>query len=501
MKKLFMSRSFHVMVVVVVILFIVYMIIGVRNNQPVEYVTAIVEQGSVQQLVSVSGVIEAEQKAELAFPTTGIVAAVNISKGDVVQAGEILISLEARTLGADRLDAVAARARAVATRDELLAGPQVESREATAEAISFKATTLETIKATQVDLVSNAYRTLLSSDLTATTKDPNEEAVAPSISGTYTCDEVGIYELEMYSSGSNSGYSYRLSGLESGTFVASFDQIFPLGTCGLQALFDADSQYSNADWMIEIPNKNSPKYISNRNAYTLAQTQAASAITLAEQDLVLAQVNAASTNAPARSEAIARANADIASANARVARVDAQIADRTIRAPFAGTIVEVDILPGETVTTIPVITILAASDFELTARIPEIDIGKLETGQRVRAAFDAKADVMLDGTVDFISLQATEIDGVAYYEAIISLEETPTWMRSGLNADIDIIIIATNDSLRVPKRFVTETDGMYQVITKTGDLLATTTINVTLEGNDGYIAITGVNLGDILVAP
>jgi HlyD family secretion protein len=305
----------------------------------------------------------------------------------------------------------------------------------------------------------------------------------------------------MYSSGSNSGYSYRLSGLESGTFVASTDQTFPLGTCGLQALFDAGSRYSNADWTIEIPNKNSTQYISNRNAYTLAQTQAASAITLAEQDLVLAQANAASTNAPARSEAIARANADIASANARVTRVDAQIADRTIRAPFAGTIVEINTLPGETVTTIPVITILAASDFELTARIPEIDIGKLETGQQVRAVFDAKADVLLDGTVDFISLQATEIDGVAYYEAIVSLEETPAWMRSGLNADIDIIITATNNSLRVPKRFVTETDGVYQVIIKTDNLLTTTTINVTLEGNDGYIAITGVNLGDILVAP
>lgn len=496
-----MSRSFHVILAIAVIGFIVFMVISVRSGQQVEYVTTVVERGNVERLVSVSGVIQAEQSAELAFPTTGIVSAVNVKKGDAVTAGDVLVTLEARALQADRQDAVAALTRAIASRDELLAGPQSESRDATAETVAFKATSLETIKATQADLVDNAYRTLLSSGLTAISLDNEDDAVAPEISGTYSCDEEGVYDIEMYGSGTNSGYSFRLSGLESGIYNASTDQAISFGECGLWILFDATSEYRNSAWAISIPNKNSSVYTTNRNNYTLAKTQAESAITLAEQDLELAKANAVSTNAPARSESVARANADIASANARIARIDAQIADRTIRAPFAGTIVEIDVLPGETVTTVPVVTILAASDFELTARIPEIDIGKLETGQSVRAVFDARSGETLQGSVDFISLQATEIDGVAYYEAIITLEATPVWMRSGLNADIDIIITNTTDSLRIPKRFVTETEGVYEVITKNGELLSSTTINVVLEGNDGFIAITGVNEGDVIVAP
>jgi len=74
-------------------------------------------------------------------------------------------------------------------------------------------------------------------------------------------------------------------------------------------------------------------------------------------------------------------------------------------------------------------------------------------------------------------------------------------MRSGLNADIDIVIIDAADSLRVPSRFVTQTDGGAQVRTKVGELVATTTVNVTLTGNDGFTAITGLNQGDIVVAP
>jgi HlyD family secretion protein len=501
MKTLLTSRSFYVVITAVIVVGVILMALGVGRQEEEALITTTVESGSVRQLVSVSGIAEAEQTAELAFPTSGIVSAVNVSQGDVVTQGTILVSLSADALLADRADALATLARAVATRDELLAGPQTEARAATAESVTLKNTSLETIQATQADLVANARRTLLSSGLTAASDDPEEESVAPVISGTYTCDQEGTYVMDMYSSGSNSGYSFRLSGLGTGTFNASIEQPTSFGDCGLRALFDDNSRYSNAVWEIEIPNKQSPLYVTNRNAYALAQTQAESAIEVATQDLAQTQANAISTNAPARSEAIARANADIASANARIARIDSQIADRILRAPFAGTITEIDILPGETVNTAPIVTLLAESDFEVTARIPEIDIGKLQLGQPVEMVFDTRTDVALNGTIDFISLKATEIDGVAYYEAVVGLPDVPTWMRSGLNADINIIINEARDSLRVANRFITESDGIYTVIRKTGEQTATTTIDITLEGNDGYTAITGVKAGDILVAP
>jgi hypothetical protein len=41
----------------------------------------------------------------------------------------------------------------------------------------------------------------------------------------------------------------------------------------------------------------------------------------------------------------------------------------------------------------------------------------------------------------------------------------------------------------------------YAVLKQTGETSATTTIDVTLEGDDGFVAITGLNDGDVLVAP
>jgi multidrug efflux pump subunit AcrA (membrane-fusion protein) len=501
MKKLLKARSLAITLAVVIIIAVLGMMFGFGKNQANVDVTATVERGDVRQLVSVSGVAEAEQSAELAFPVTGIISSVSVTEGDEVEAGDVLVTLESRALQADRQDAVAALQRAVADRDELLAGPSTEARSVTTESVTLAEEALQTTRENENRKIANAKRALLSTNLTAFSDDDDEDALPPTVSGTYGCDAEGTYELEVFRSSAQSGFSYRLSGLETGIFVGSVDQAVPLGNCGLRIQFDLNSNYFNTEWTIEIPNSKSSAYTAALNAYNLAVTQAESAITLAEQEVALAEANATNSNAPARIEAVARANADVAQAQARLERIDATIADRVLRAPFSGTITDIDVLPGETVTSEPIVTLLAASDFEVTARIPEIDIGKLLIGQPVEMIFDARAGEVLTGKIDFISLQATEIDGVAYYEAIITLSEIPPWIRSGLNADIDIIIEEVKNQLRVKKRFVTETESGFVVITKVNGVTATSSVEVTLEGNDGYVAITGVDEGSTVVAP
>jgi HlyD family secretion protein len=270
----------------------------------------------------------------------------------------------------------------------------------------------------------------------------------------------------------------------------------------LRIIFDASSNYNRTQWFIDIPNQKSTSYVQNRNAYALSVTQAKSAIAHAQQAVTLAQANATNSNAAPRFEALVRANASISQAQAQLAKIDATIRDRVLRAPFSGTVTEIDILPGETVTTTPVLTLLAESDFEITARIPEIDIGKLATRQTAELVFDARSDEVLKGTVYYISLEATEIDCVAYYEALIVLEETPAWLRNGLNADIDVIAEESIGNLRIPTRFLIYSETGYQVLMQRAkNQTSTTTVELILDGNDGFAAITGLTEGDILVAP
>ena len=501
MKRFLHHRFFHTGIALALILTVILMAFGVGRGKPKEVVTATVENGPVRQLVSVSGITDAKQTAELSFPMSGFVESVVVKVGDEVAVGDVLLTLNTDALEADRDEARATMAKAQSQMEELLRGPQTEDRLVTSENVALKKQALQTTKENEASKVSSAYRALLSNGLTAYSNDADEAARAPEISGTYACNDEGTYTIEVYDSNAPSGYSYRITGLETGTFTVSVEQPLSLGTCGLRILFDRDSSYGNTTWYVEVPNTKAASYTTFKNAYDQAIVQSKSAVALAEQEVVLAQATASNNNAPARSEAITQANATIAQATARLARVESEIADRSLTAPFAGTVTEIDVTIGETVSSEPIITVLAENEFEMTARIPEIDIGKLSLGQKVEMVFDAKSDEQLTGSISFISLKSTEIDGVSYYEAYIQMDSTPDWLRSGLNADINIILSETVDTLRIPKRFLIEENGTYSVLLTQGEGFATTTVEVTLKGNDGFVAITGLSSGDIIVAP
>ena len=108
---------------------------------------------------------------------------------------------------------------------------------------------------------------------------------------------------------------------------------------------------------------------------------------------------------------------------------------------------------------------------------------------------------MLQAEIVVISPVATEIDGVAYFEAKLHLLEEPNWLRSGLNADVDIIIAKKESVLRLPRRFVTIVDGKSSVLMREGAEVIAQEISVEFIGNDGYVEITGLNDGDTVLAP
>ena len=481
---------------------VIFMVYKTINPTTPDWITTQVERGDVTEMVSVSGFIEAKNTAELSFPATGVVTDVFVEEGNKVIKGQILATLAATQLVAQRNEAVAALHSANAQYDELLAGPSTQARSVTQQNVDNAERNLERVTIIENEKVANAQQTLLSSTLIALSEDANENDVAPSVTGTYTCEVAGEYILDVYSSNAYSKYSYLLSGLETGTETAYTQQPAPLGTCGLYIQFDENSVYSNSKWIISIPNKNSSSYVTNKNAYELALTTRENNIQTATDALTLAQEQANLANATPRTETVTQSQASIQQSLAKIAAIDAQIADRSVVAPFDGVITDVAILPGETATNLPVVTVLATDAFRLKARVPEIDITKIAVGQRTDVIFDARSEETLSGEITYISPLATEIDGVAYFETTITLDENPSWIRSGLNADIDIVIGTSENVLRIPKRFlISNPDGTYSVHIPNGSETATTTVEVSFIGNDGFAEIIGLVQGDIVVAP
>lgn len=481
-----------------VVIFIVYKLLF---PEVPNWTTTTIETGDVRETVAVSGFIEAKDQADLTFPVSGTVTAVLKEEGDTVEAGEILATLGSSELVAERAEALSALLKTEAAYSALAAGPRSEAVDVAKTAVQNAEANLTRVTTEENQKVENARAALLSTGLTAETDNASENSPAPTISGTYSCTTEGTYTIEVYSSGSRSGMSYRATGLETTANIVSTDQPAPLGECGLYLLFTEGEAYSGSTWTIEVPNKRSSSYVTLKNAYDLAKASANSAITAANDALTLAKKESNLSTAPARSEELREASASIGGAKARLEAIDAKLKDRSIVAPFKGVVTDVSVTVGEVVGSNPVMSVLAEEAFTLTARIPEIDITKLKLGQKVEAIFDAKDDEKLIGVISYISPVATQIDGVAYFKTTIDLNTTPDWIRAGLNADVDIIITEKTNVLRLPKRFLITTEDGQAVLTPNGAKTATTSITVDFIGNDSYAAVSGLPLGTTIIAP
>lgn len=501
MRIILHSRSLYIIGAIILIGIALFSLIRTLTKDDAEVVTATVSRGDVREIVSVSGVVESNTTAHLSFPVSDIVESVTVHEGDEVVTGMVLATLRQGTLPADRSDAVAALQIASADRDELLSGPTSEERALTSSAVRNAEETLTRTIREETEKVTNARTAFYSNELEAISVDEDEDATPPTITGAYQCETEGAYKILPFLDNSASGFSIRISGLESGAYPGTVGSAAGFGTCGLLMEFSKDSNYNSTRWTIQIPNTNSSAYVSLKNAYELAKEQAANTIAEAEEALDVALKEQSLENATPREEALRRANANVMQAEARLAAINARIAERVLTAPFSGIVTNIDVVAGETVSTNPIITLVGENTFDLSARIPEIDIAKIAVLHDAEVIFDARTNEIVPAKISFISPLATEIDGVAYFEATLTFPEAPEWLRAGLNADIDITVAREENALRLPKRFVNESEGVYTALVQHDDTLEEKIIDVDFIGNDGFLAISGLEEGTEVVAP
>ena len=127
--------------------------------------------------------------------------------------------------------------------------------------------------------------------------------------------------------------------------------------------------------------------------------------------------------------------------NARVALAAAQarLDDLELRAPFDGTVSEVNVKIGEWAN--PGQPVLVLADLEHlqveTTDLNEIDAARVAVGSPVLVTFDALPGVQVDGVVFSIAPKASEGSGVNY-KVIVRLDEIPAALRWGMTAFTDI---------------------------------------------------------------
>lgn len=134
------------------------------------------------------------------------------------------------------------------------------------------------------------------------------------------------------------------------------------------------------------------------------------------------------------------ANNDIAKSQALVDSAKAVLAAQSdLTAPFAGTVISVDISPYETVTPGQVVIVLGdLSKYQIeTTDLSERDVTQVQVGQSATVFIEA-LDGEFPGTVVDVARISSEIGGDVVYKVTIELDEQPAGLLWGMSADVEI---------------------------------------------------------------
>jgi len=138
-------------------------------------------------------------------------------------------------------------------------------------------------------------------------------------------------------------------------------------------------------------------------------------------------------------EQIDAALADVEKAQAVVDQLKATLAQATLATPVSGTVITVDVAPGETANPGQVIFVIAdLSHMRIeTTDLSERDIPAVQIGQTTSVFIDALNE-SFPGEVADIDRQSETVGGDVTYRVTIELDEQPAGLRWGMSAEVEI---------------------------------------------------------------
>ncbi len=137
--------------------------------------------------------------------------------------------------------------------------------------------------------------------------------------------------------------------------------------------------------------------------------------------------------------------------------------ETAVVAPMAGQVIVRSVDPGKTVTTSDSLFVLS-DRLLVKAYVDETDIGRVKVGQKALIGLDAYPEIKVNGVVGHIYYESHLQNNVNIYNVDVLPERIPDVFRSGMSANIEIIVEEKNNALLLPAAAVQSRNGKTVVL-------------------------------------
>ena len=346
--------------------------------------------------VIASGVVVSAQQAQMVFSLSERVKTVTVAVGDQITAGQVLVTLE----GGEKYAAAIAAANL-----ELLAAQQAltDLNENAAQARALAQQNLANAAKALDDAQDERYRKNL-----ARVSQPTLDQVQ--------ADLIIAQDVLKKAQENFDDFVYRP---ENDLMRA---QAFGRLAAAQQKV---DQIQWNLDWLLSRPD-------------TIEVDQADAAIAVAQANLADAQRQYDRLKDGPDPDDLALAQARVANAQAQLASNQSALTNLELKAPFAGTVTQVNthrgewIIPGQ-----PVLVIADVDHLRIeTTDLSERDVPQIKEGQPVSVTIKA-LNQSVKGVVSSISPLANTLGGDVVYKTTIDLDAPLPGLREGMSAEVE----------------------------------------------------------------
>ena len=366
---------------------------------------------AAEEAVVAEAVIEPDRWSALSFKAPGEVVEVLVEQGDIVAAGDLLIQLDP----ADTQMAIEQAQAALRTARARLALQQAGARPEAVAAAEAQ------LKACQARLgQAAAQRDQLVGGATEAEIAVAQAQVAAALAEQWAARDAHDNTMKCMTITLPIGWKKRICPT--------------LGTYEEQARYGLGA----ADKTLVAAQAQLNQLLAGADAEQVRAAQADVRAAVARCEAMQARLDL--VRAGAAAEEIAVTQATVAEAEAAVAAAGAVMTHTEIRAPFAGTVTEINVKVGNAVRPGQVACVLAELG-QLQARttdLTELDVAQIAVGQLVLVTVDALPGRDFTGVVRRIALQAQDFRGQVVYAVTIELPGiTDAPLRWGMTAWVE----------------------------------------------------------------
>ncbi len=416
--------------------------------------TVPVTKGTLVAAVSGSGSVAAQQSLDVAFQTSGRVTQVLVENGDAVQAGQVLARLDDRQL---QSQVASAQAALDSARAHLLQSRQGDARP---EDLAAARAAVSSAQASYDKLVNGPTPSDLAS----------AQAAVQSAQTAYTAAvrDAGTTSSQLDSDAA----AVQKAQAAVQQAQAAYDQVAMLPNIGMmpqsltlqqdtvayqQAKADYESLCQTAGTDAQSKVDSAASQLAQAKASLDNLTPLTEDVAVSQANLDTAKADLAKLTAPATASDLQIQQASVAQAAQTLQQAQISLDQATLRAPFAGVVSEVNIVPGsmalQASTTGVASQVLLLTDrnpLHVELKLSENDVAQVQLGQPVTLTIQALDGWQTDGKVSYIAPAADNGNGVVTYAVWVTFPGDDTRVKVGMTADLNIVTARKENVLLVP---------------------------------------------------